>query len=67
MDDNNKPKCLVNGKTYVPARFALAHDVGDGGDVWARDRQADRVRQITGAPPRSPEAFVAENHAAFGG
>jgi uncharacterized protein YbjT (DUF2867 family) len=43
------------------SRVAEAHQRGD------LDVQTDIVRQIGGAPAKSPDAFVAENRAAFGG
>jgi NAD(P)H dehydrogenase (quinone) len=43
------------------SRVAEAHQRGE------LDVQNDVVRQIGGAPPKSLEAFVAENRAAFGG
>jgi uncharacterized protein YbjT (DUF2867 family) len=43
------------------SRLAEAHQRGD------LDVQTDVVRQIAGAPAKTPDAFVAENRAAFGG
>jgi uncharacterized protein YbjT (DUF2867 family) len=43
------------------SRVAEAHQRGD------LDVQTDVVREVGGAPPKSPDAFVAENRAAFGG
>jgi len=43
------------------SRVAEAHQRGDF------DVQTDIVREVGGAPPKSPDAFVAESRGAFGG
>jgi NAD(P)H dehydrogenase (quinone) len=43
------------------SRVAEAHQRGDF------DVQTDIVREVGGAPPKSPDAFITENRAAFGG
>jgi hypothetical protein len=43
------------------SRVAEAHQRGDF------DVQTDIVREVGGAPPKSLDAFIAENRATFGG
>jgi hypothetical protein len=45
----------------ILARVAVAHQQGQ------LAVETDVVRQIVGSPPKSPESFIADHRAAFGG